>query len=283
MCTKLWIALLLMATCAVGQPEKTAWDILKQGLADKNPEKRRQAVTAIGSIGLTPDAIQQVEGALQDQDSLVRQTAAATLGQMKAKQSIPALKKLLDDAAPEVTFAAAKALWDMGDKSGRDLIEDVLTGQQKATESALSGAKRKLHDPKALTLMGFKEASGVLLGPFNIGIIAAEQAFKDGGGGARALSATMLAQDCDAQTLRLLEYSATSDKNWAVKAASARALGQCGNQEAIPRLEQNLGDGREAVKFMSAAAIIRLSQKTRASLREVDQVALRALDQTGDR
>jgi len=265
MCTKLWIALILVATVVVAQPEKTSWEILKQGIAEKNAEKRRQAVTAIGSIGLAPEAIHEVEGALKDQDPLVRQTAAAILGQMKAKQATPALKAALDDASGEVAFAAAKALWEMGDKSGRDLIEDTLTGQQRATESAMAKVKRKMRDPKAVTMMGLKEASGVLLGPFNIGIIAAEAAFKDGGAGARALSATMLALDCDAETLRLLESSAASDKNWAVRAASARALGQCGNPDAIPRLEQNLTDGRDAVKFMSAASIIRLSAPRRAS------------------
>jgi HEAT repeat protein len=263
--TKLPIVLLLPGMVLLAQPEKTAWEVLKTGLSDKNPDKRRQAVTAIGSIGLETEAIQLVEGALRDTDPLVRQTAAAELGQMKAREAIPSLKTAMDDAAGEVAFAAAKALWDMGDRSGRDLIEDVLTGQQSTSEgplkSAVRDAKRKMHDPKALAAMGFNEASGVLLGPFNIGIIAAEQAFKTGSSGGRALATTLLAQDCDAESLHLLEWSSTSDKSWAVKAASAKALGQCGNPDAIPTLEQNLADSNAAVKCMSAGAIIKLSRK----------------------
>src|ERR1035438_8259548 len=263
--TKLPIVLLLPGMVLLAQPEKTAWEVLKTGLSDKNPDKRRQAVTAIGSIGLETEAIQLVEGALRDTDPLVRQTAAAELGQMKAREAIPSLKTAMDDAAGEVAFAAAKALWDMGDRSGRDLIEDVLTGQQSTSEgplkSAVRDAKRKMHDPKALVAMGFNEASGALLGPFNIGIIAAEQAFKTGSSGGRALATTLLAQDCDAESLRLLEWSSTSDKSWAVKAASAKALGQCGNPDAIPTLEQNLADSNAAVKSMSAGAIIKLSRK----------------------
>lgn len=261
---QLLIALLLPTAALLAQPDKTAWDVLRTGLTEKNPERRRQAVTAIGSIGLDNDAIQLVESALRDSDSLVRQTAAAELGQMKARQSIPALKTALDDEWPEVAFAAAKALWDMGDKSGLDLIEDVLTGQQKSNEGGVKGAlrdaKRKLRDPKAVTVMGLKEASGILLGPFNIGIIAAEQVFKDGATGGRILATIMLAQNCDAESVRLLEWSTINDKSWAVKAASAKALGQCSNRDAIPTLEQNLSDSNEAVKCMAAGAIIRLSR-----------------------
>jgi HEAT repeat protein len=256
---------LLTSSALLAQPEKTAWDVLKQSLGDKNPEKRRQAVTAAGSIGLDPEAIRLVEVAAKDQDPLVRQTAIAELAEMKSKQSIPLLKTELDDPSAEVAFAAAKALWDLGDRGGRGLIEDVLTGQEKSSEGLIGGAmrdaKRKMRDPKALAVMGLKEASGALLGPFNIGILAAEQAFKDGSAGGRTIAATLLAQDCDGQTVRLLDWTYTNDKNWVVKAASAKGLGKCGNPDSIPKLEQGLSDSHEAVKAMSAAAIIRISLK----------------------
>ncbi len=256
--------LLLCALPLAAQPEKTAWEVLKQGLAEKNIDKHRQALTAIGSIGVVdPQAVELVEQALKDPDPLIRQTAAAELGQMKSKPSIPALKAALDDDDGQVAFAAAKSLWDMGDKDGRALIEDVITGDQKTSEGMVSGAKqdvkRKMHDPKALAMMGLKEASGALLGPFNIGIVAAEQAFKDGSAGGRTLAVALLSDDCNPQTLQLLDWSFTNDKNWAVKAAAAKGLGKCGNRDSIPKLETALSDTHEAVKAMSAAAIIRLS------------------------
>jgi HEAT repeat protein len=266
MSKKLVILFLVPGFLLVAQPDKTSWELLKQGLSDKNPETRRQAVTAIGSIGAgAADAVKLVEDALKDMDPLIRQTAAGELGEMKAKQAIPALKTALDDSSAEVAFAAAKSLWEMGDQSGRSLIEDVLSGQQKASEGLVGGAvqdaKRKIHEPKTLAVMGFKEASGALLGPLNIGVVAAEQAFKDGSAGARALASTLLAHECDAQSLRLLEKSSTDDKSWAVKAAVAKALGQCGNQDTVPTLERNLSDSHPAVRFMSAAAIIRITLK----------------------
>jgi len=264
MLLKLALALVLPVTLAVAQPEKTSWDILKEGLKDKNPDVRRQAVTATGSIGLTPEAIKLVEDSLRDDDPLVRQTAAAELGDMKSKQSIPALKAALDDEG-EVAFAAAKSLWDLGDRSSSlSFIEDVAAGQQKTSQGMVSGAirdaKQKAHDPKALALMGFREASGAVLGPFNMGLVAAEQAMKDGTASARVLSISLLAKECDSVTLQLIEKACVNDKNWAVKAGAAKALGQCGNPEAIPTLERNLSDSHPAVKFMSAGAILRLSE-----------------------
>jgi HEAT repeat protein len=266
---KLIIALLIPVACLIAQPEKTAWDVLKPGLVDTNPLNRRQAVTATGSVGLDPEAVRLVEAALKDNDSLIRATAVAELGEMKSRQSFPALKAALDDPAGEVGFAAAKALWDMGDKTGRSFLEDVVAGQQQATDGGVKGAmhraNRLRYDPKAMAVLGAKEASGALLGPFNIGVIAAEQVFKNGAVAVRMQALNLLAEECDTQTFKLLETAATDDKTWAEKAAAAKALGRCGNPEAIPKLEVNLSDSNAAVRFMSAAAVIRLSRKPDAA------------------
>jgi hypothetical protein len=153
----------------------------------------------------------------------------------------------------------------MGDKTGRGFIEDVVAGQQKASDDGVKGAvhraKRLAHDPKGMAVLGAKEASGALLGPFNIGVIAAEQVFKNGAVAVRMQALNLLAEDCDTQTFKLLQTAATDDKTWAEEAAAAKALGRCGNPDAIPKLEQNLTNSNAAVRFMSAAAIIRLSRK----------------------
>jgi HEAT repeat protein len=267
---KVTALLLTAAACAFAQPEKTAWDLLKAGLTDTNPLNRRQAVTATGSIGLDPEAIRLVEAALKsDKDLLIRATAAAELGEMMSRQSIPALRAALDDPSGEVGFAAAQALWEMGDKTGRGFIEDVIAGQQVATDGGVKGAlhraDRLRYDPKEMAIIGAKSATGALLGPFNIGVLATEQVFKGGAEAARMQALNLLAQDCDVQTFKLLQAATTESKTWAEKAAAAKALGRCGNPDAIPKLEENLSNSNAAVKFMSAAAIIRLSEKPAAS------------------
>src|ERR1700694_4660106 len=207
--TVLCLVLVSQAGMLYGQPNVTGWDILSQGANDKNPERRKQAMVAIGSIGLAPEAIKLTESTLlNDEDPVVRQTAAATLGQMKSKQSIPALQKALDDAYGEVAFQAAKALWDMGDRSCRATLQDVLTGERKDTtgfvDGAMRDAKAKLHSPRALAKIGIKEASGALLGPFSLGVNAATEMMKDSGATGRAFAATLLGQDCDERAQQLL-------------------------------------------------------------------------------
>jgi hypothetical protein len=148
-------------------------------------------------------------------------------------------------------------------------IEDVVAGQQVATDGGVKGAlhraDRLRYDPKKMAVIGAKSASGALLGPFNIGVIAAEQVFKGGAEAARMQALNLLAQDCDPQTFKLLLAASTDDKTWAEKAAAAKALGRCGNPDAIPKLEENLSNSNAAVKFMSAASIIRLSLKPDAA------------------
>src|SRR5258708_5995741 len=93
--TRLLIAFLLTTTALWAQPDKTAWDLLNKGVLDKSVEKRRLAISAVVSVGLDAEAVRLLELALHDQDASIRQMAAAGLGEIKAKQSMPALKTAL--------------------------------------------------------------------------------------------------------------------------------------------------------------------------------------------
>jgi len=256
---------LLAGSAAFAQPEVTSWNVLRDGYHEKFIDTRKQSLTAVGSIGETPEVIKLLSEALRDDDLELRQTAAAVMGQMKCLGCIPALKVALDDESGEVSFAAAKALWDMGDRSGRPMLEQVLTGEVKSGPGLIESAKRQarttLHDKKAIAFIGAKEATSILLGPASLGVTAAEMALKDGQGGGRTLSATMLGEACDAKTLALLEQELVTEKNWAVKAAVARSIGRCGNKDAIPVLEQLLSESHALVRFMAAAGVVRLSNQ----------------------
>ena len=253
------------------QPSVTAWNVLTSAAYNaKNPDHRKQAVAALGAIGPAPDAVKVLEDVLRkDSDTAVRQTAAAALADMKATEAIPALQAALEDNSGEVAFSAAKALWDLGDPSGKLTFEEIITQERKTSKGLVAGkmsdAKHTLHDPNKLAYMGMKEAAGALLGPFSMGIPVAHEIMKDvtkdSGATGRALAAEYMSKDCDARSVQMLEWSLKEDGNWLVKAASARGLGKCGDTQAIPALEGYLRDSHEPLKYQAAAAIVRLSLK----------------------
>jgi HEAT repeat protein len=253
---------------AVSAVSSAAWDVLDKGLSDSSSDHRRQAILAVGTIGATPQTLKIIEAGLQDKDPLVRQTAAAELGRLKAPESIPYLQQALQDEN-EVSFTAAKALWDIGDTSGRTLLEEVLTGDRSDKPGFLQSkwreGKQKLHHPAQLALMGVNEAAGNLFGPASMGITAAEEAIKNVEGSkkdalpGRSIAALSLAEHPDDQTRSLLEWALT-DKNSTVRAAAAKALGECGNSETVAKLQPLLKDGQPAVRLMAAASIVRLTK-----------------------
>lgn len=264
------IAFTAFASCAIAalasepSPSTRAWTILHLDAADTHPEARQQAAIALGSIAGSAEALRVLDKLLaEDKDPDVRQTAAAALGTLKSRAAIPALKKAMDDDDAGVSFTAVKALWEMGDLSGRDALEDVL-GHTRSTsaggiQSQIRSMKKQARSPSQLALIGVNEASGALLGPFSIGVTAAENILKDGGASGRALAAVMLAGHCDGPLKTLLERDLVAEGNWGVKAAIARGLGKCGDKNSIPVLEAYLVDSRESLKTMAAAAIIRLN------------------------
>src|SRR5579884_1528973 len=248
------------------QPSASAWEVLRTAaLTASNPDHRKEAVAAMEVIGPSPQAIQLLENVLKnDKDHIVRQTAATVLGDMKATAAIPALKAAAaEDPSGEVAFSAAKALWDLGDPSGRETFIEILTRERKDGTGFITGAmedaKRTMRDPKKLAMMGATEASGALLGPFSMGFTVARGMMKDSGAPGRALAEQYLAKDCDARSLQLLEWALNEDGNWLVKAAAAQGLGKCGDAKAVPMLERYLSDSHEPLKYQAAAAIIRLA------------------------
>jgi HEAT repeats len=255
-------------TEAVTAPlDSAAWDALRQGICDKDAQHRKTAIASIGTIGDDPEAVKLVVSGLQDKDSEVRQTAAATLGEMGAHDAIPKLKAALDDT-PEVSFTAAKALWDLGDSSSRDIIQAVIKGERKDAPGRIQGAmrqaKEKMRNPAELAYMGAKEATGVVFAPASIGIEAIHEAMKesknDAGAPGRAEAAAILGKDPDPYALILLEWG-IGDKSWAVRVAVAKALGQRGNEQTIAKLSPLLADQRHAVRYMAAASMLKLSLK----------------------
>jgi len=244
-----------------------AWDILSAGMNNRNALRRAEAVVALGTAGSQKRVVRMVEHALDDSDPSIRELAAKSLGEMRARSSIPNLTKALNDESPDVSFAAAKSLWSMGNRSGRDVFLQILSGEKNSSggvmksgllKNEFQGARKKFDDPKSLAVLGAKEAATSLFGPAGWGIKIMEEITQDRSASARATSALLLGPDATLDTLHQLQ-DALNDKNWIVRAAAAQALGASRHRDQVPYLQPLLEDSKPAVRCMAAAAIVRLS------------------------
>jgi HEAT repeat protein len=188
---------------------------------------------------------------------------------MKATAAIPALREALDDHG-EVAFSAAKALTEIGDPSGRDMLVAVLAGERSATPGLMTNvvreAKHRIKHPEGLILMGVEDAAGTMFAPAAMGMTAFEQTaqLRTKGAPARAAAAAYLAKDPDPYAVTLLEW-ALNDNSRMVRVEAAKSLGARGTAASVPKLEPLLRDDHNAVRTMAAAAIIRLEAAGRAT------------------
>ena len=85
---------------------------LIRALGDEDLVTRRHSLRSLISIGdiCVPD----IMGALKSKDNRVREYSAYILGELKAEEAIPALKKLLKDRDVNVRYYAALSLHKMG-------------------------------------------------------------------------------------------------------------------------------------------------------------------------
>jgi HEAT repeat protein len=241
----------------------SAWTLLKQGAVSDKARDRSDAISALAVLDQDRQATSLVAAGLDDKETSIRVLAATSLANMKARLAIPQLKRAMDDESPEVSFAAAQALWKMGDRSGRDILYAVLSGDRKTKpgvmKSKMDKMRQDMHDPKALALIGVNEASGAFLGPFSMGVSFIEEYARNNGAPVQALCANLLSSDDSHDTVNELR-DALGDKNWAVRAAAARALAKMNHPEVIAQLADiMLNDKEQPARFAAAAAIIRLA------------------------
>jgi HEAT repeat protein len=241
-----------------------AWQMLETGVKDSKEQIRIDALSAIGTLNGMSRAETILQGAIKDQNVDVRVAAVTASGSMQDENMIPILRQALDDTAPEVVFAAAVSLWKMHDPSGINILYGVLAGDRKTkgsvVQTGMHQANKDLHDPATLAKIGAQQAAYALLGPFGIGLDAARLMMKsNNANSARLLTVTLLAQDhSDATKDEFI--AALGDKDYFVRAGSARALGAFQGKDVTDALSNVFDDSKPAVRFMAAASYIRSSQ-----------------------
>jgi HEAT repeat protein len=236
--------------------------LLDTATKNGNLAKRIAAIQSMGIIRPDPRPVALVEALLNERDSGTRQSACSALGEMKSRASIPKLHDALNDIAGEVVFAAARALYEMGDPAGRAVLVAVLAGDQEDASGLVAGSLRDarvtVHDPRSLFLIGVRTGAG-LLGPFGIGVPIAERLLKDKEASGKTAAALLLSTDTTDASKRAIRI-ALGDRNWTVRAGAARAVAARDLLEFYDDIVAMLDDKRDEAAYTAAAVVIRLKQ-----------------------
>ena len=117
--------------------------LIEDSLKDKNPDTRKHAVQALGLVSPREPYLSELEAMLDDKDVEVRLATITSLMDLKNERTVAALRKALDSDVPEVSFAAAKALWTLNDPVGHEALLAVLGGETKTSSGSSPGRSEK--------------------------------------------------------------------------------------------------------------------------------------------
>jgi hypothetical protein len=134
-------------------PKEKAWHTLQTACTGDKAADRANATRVLGLIRNDVKATKLAEKALSDPKPSdpkpeVRAAAAAALGDMNSRRSIPKLKKALDDENPSVALAAAHSLHLMRNNSAYEVYSEILAKQRKGGKGLISSQMSTFSDPR---------------------------------------------------------------------------------------------------------------------------------------
>jgi HEAT repeat protein len=243
-------------------PQDRARGFLEASLKDKNPDTRKHAVQSLGLVSPREPYLSQLEAMLDDKDVEVRLATITSLVDLKSSRTVPALQKALDSDVPEVSFAAAKALWTLNEPVGRDALVSVLGGETKTSSGFITKQKRDalrmLHTPKSLFLFAVVQGANIAPVPgLGAGVSSLQGILSEPSVSGRATAALLLGADQEPEVLQALQ-DALTDKDWSVRAAAVHAIALRNDPSLEADLVPLLEDKKEAVRVRAAAGYLRL-------------------------
>jgi HEAT repeat protein len=253
---------------ALATPGRAATDaqcteILQRGLDAGNPETRQQAVSALSLASGSGPLFDQLERMLQDKDVQVRQAVVASLADVKSGRATAALHKALEDPVPEVSFAAAKALWARHDPVGRTALLAILSKESKSSSNFFSKEKRRglrmMHTPRTTFLFAAEQGAGLVPVPgLGEGVASMQEILASSAVPGRAAAALLLGDDRNPATIEALR-DALSDEDSSVRAAAVHSISLRNDPALKKELVPLLTDDKQSVRLRAAAGYLRLS------------------------
>ncbi len=113
---------------------------------DQSDDVRIAAAKALGDLG-DPEAHEALQGALND-TTQVRLKAVIALGQLRSKESLPALLVLLSDPSPQIKYQTLRAIGDIKDRSAISAVESLVDTDDEMLRRAALKALQELGDAR---------------------------------------------------------------------------------------------------------------------------------------
>jgi hypothetical protein len=253
----------LACTAAAAVDTEQCQDLLQHALSSGNPDTRKTGVVALSLAANDEHLLGQLTGMLDDKDVQVRLAVVASLTEVKTKAATDALHRALRDGVPEVSFAAAKALYARGDPEGHAALLSVLQKESKTSSGFFTAemrqALRMMHTPRTTFFYAMRQGLGfVPLPGFGEGVASMQALLSDPNVSGRASAALLLEKDKSPSTLSAL-LDALYDKDWHVRAAAVHSLALQNEPTRKSDLEALVTDDKEEVRLRAAAGWLRLN------------------------
>jgi HEAT repeat protein len=267
-CTWVFVVSLSCQIPVRGQPgskEKAhALEVLQRGAADRDPDTRRQVALALSLGRASVPVNSMVEALVKDGDSLVRQAALDTVGELGDKRLASAAETALGDDVAEVVFAAARALYRLHDPAGKSMLVAVVEKEQKAGSNPmrikLRNMIRRMKTPRSALFLAVEQGAGFIPAPgLGEGISAMSALLNDENFSPRATALLLLAQDTAPDVRALLEQ-AFIDEDWSMRATAVQLTIRPQNARLRTRLTPMLDDSNKKVRFRAAAVYLRVGR-----------------------
>ncbi len=241
-----------------------ALEVLRQGASDRDPDTRRQVALALSLSRTSATVNSLVEGLVKDGDSLVRQAALDSIGELGDRKLAPAAEAALGDDVAEVVFAAARALYRLRDPAGKSTLVAVVEKEQKAGSNPLRiklrTMIRRMKTPRSALFLAVEQGGGFIPVPgIGAGISAMSALLNDENFSPRSTALLLLADDTSPEVRMLIEQ-AFADDDWSMRAAAVQLVTRPGNVRWRTKLAPLLNDSNKKVRFRAAAVYLRVNR-----------------------
>jgi HEAT repeat protein len=215
--------------------------LLPSLLTHKDATVRVKAVRAVGHLKV-PGTSTTLLGLLSDSDLSVRAAAAQALGELADGQAVAELERLAATGTTPLKVAAVEALGNFGSTGVLGPLRKALTDTEPAVRLAAVEALGSIHGEEVISLL--EQVYGNQQEAVSV----------------RAHAAASAARLGDSKAIVQLDTDA-SDQDYYTRVWSAWGLGEVGTRAQLLTLVNLLMDLDEMVRPVSAAALLKLSNR----------------------